>query len=738
MKTKSLHLLGTFLFMCVSAFGWAPKGDGWQMIEKGPNHQRWSRVTWTTNGAGARVLKTNNVVALATGMNRWEKGKWVESNPHILPTTNGALCVGAGHQVVLAPNLNTRAAVQIRSPQGNWIQGNVLGLAYTDTAKHKSVLIAQVKDCVGIIADSNHVLYADAFSGMNADVRYAYTKAGFEQDVILREAPPAPEAFGLNSNTVALVVITEFIETPAPKPLKIPSPEEVLAEQGLKNIKVNHSESETNWMRAANADPLLDFCGMTLSYGKAFQIGESDGHEPKGYLAPVRRHWQVQGKRSFLVEEVAFPQVQDQLQKLPHVSQVSKPKPAGLRNRVMDHLPLPEMLLARKDAKPMLLAASAKAEPPGFVLDYDFIGGGSSSFVFNGDTYVICGQCVFNAVVFSGGAVIKYEMFTSPDGSDASIFSLYGGWFDNTRIYFTSTEDSTVGEDVNTTENLLGGYQDGNGSFSEVGVPAMALYKEALCFYQGIDVENVEVRYAGVGIEFRNIGQQPRESYIHDSSFVDCGIGVWVTGLVDVDVGYCTFYTSDGTPVWIWPDIQSCGDSYEHYSRWLYNTMPFFVQYSTWRPIYQQWNYMGSVSAWGNTYNMCASTGFSDGNGNYYSPPKVWADFGGGNCYVRPYYGWVHFDLNGNNIPDFCEGYWQCASLRPPPPPPPPPDVDNDSLADPWELQYFGNLNFNGSMMDASGVHTIMYDYTNGVSPIDLDGDLRYDQPFSVRIFSPK
>jgi hypothetical protein len=70
---------------------------------------------------------------------------------------------------------------------------------------------------------------------------------------------------------------------------------------------------------------------------------------------------------------------------------------------------------------------------------------------------------------------------------------------------------------------------------------------------------------------------------------------------------------------------------------------------------------------------------------------------------------------------------------------PPAPDTDNDGLPDWWEIQYFGNLTGqDGTTMDASGLNNLLYDFQNGINPINQNGDFHYDQPFSVRIYSPK
>ena len=58
--------------------------------------------------------------------------------------------------------------------------------------------MAEVKDSIGELVGLNQVIYRDAFTDLKADIRYTYRLDGFEQDIILRDVPPAPDAYGLN------------------------------------------------------------------------------------------------------------------------------------------------------------------------------------------------------------------------------------------------------------------------------------------------------------------------------------------------------------------------------------------------------------------------------------------------------------------------------------------------------------------------------------------------------------
>ena len=148
---------------------------------------------------------------LALVLQRWN-GEWVASQEVIDIVPGGALASRGPHQVGFAANLNTIGAINFLTDDGKRLRSHVLGLAYTDAKTGKSVMIAGIKDSIGMLVGENQVLYGDAFDqtdGVQADIRYTYTRSGFAQDIILRSNPPAPELFGLDANTTSLEVFTE-------------------------------------------------------------------------------------------------------------------------------------------------------------------------------------------------------------------------------------------------------------------------------------------------------------------------------------------------------------------------------------------------------------------------------------------------------------------------------------------------------------------------------------------------
>jgi hypothetical protein len=104
-------------------------------------------------------------------------------------------------------------------PDGTKLRSHVSGLRYSDPTTGKAVVISEVKDSQAYLVSSNQVVYFDAFKDVSADVRYTVTLAGLEQDILLHEAPPAPESYGMSSATSRLEVLTEFVNPPSAKKL---------------------------------------------------------------------------------------------------------------------------------------------------------------------------------------------------------------------------------------------------------------------------------------------------------------------------------------------------------------------------------------------------------------------------------------------------------------------------------------------------------------------------------------
>jgi hypothetical protein len=327
--------------------------------DRGADFQNWEKVTSTTNADGTVVVETNLAyIELQTSMHYWESNTWQNSLELVESYPGGAIARHSGHKVIFANNLNTTVAIDMLTPDGKELQSHLLALAYFDSASSNSVILATVTSSFGQILPPNQVIYTNAFPGL-ADVIFTYTKAGFEQDVILRAKPPLPETFGLSSGTTKLELLTEFVNPPQP--------------------------AITTTMLPASAggmpDQTLSFGAMTFVQGRAFLAG-SQQDPASGIL--VAKQWVATGGRMILFEEVPFSRIAAKLNSLPAAVLAQNEKTRIVNITSANWLPAAPKT-AGTDKTPMRLAKMSTPRT-GFVLDYQTLTGSRNNFTFQGDT----------------------------------------------------------------------------------------------------------------------------------------------------------------------------------------------------------------------------------------------------------------------------------------------------------------------------------------------------------------
>ncbi|HEY9175905.1 MAG TPA: hypothetical protein VI136_26795, partial [Verrucomicrobiae bacterium] len=250
---------------------------GYRVTERGPHHRVWMKVILETNSVGLVEAQTNRYTELATGLHYLQDGQWRESKEELELVAGGAIARQGQHKVRFAANLATVGAVELELPDGQRLRSHVLGLRYYDAGSGKAVWIAQVKGAVGELASPGVLLYPNAFTDLKADVRLTYTRAGLEQDIILRERPPRVELYGLNPATTTLQVWTEFLDAP---PLR----------RSAQLLRLRSGGELT--------DETLEFSGaMRMGRGRAFALGVA-ASEPE---ADVAKQWVTVDGRTCLV-----------------------------------------------------------------------------------------------------------------------------------------------------------------------------------------------------------------------------------------------------------------------------------------------------------------------------------------------------------------------------------------------------------------------------------------------------
>ena len=286
-----------------------------RVMERGQNHARWESVVEVTDPFTNEVVqKTNSYVQLETGLNYVnEQGDWQESSEEIELVPGAALARKGPHRVQWAANINTYGAITLITPDGEQVRSHVLGLAYYDPASGDSVMIADIRDSIGGVS-GNKVIYEDAFDGVKADLRYTYTKAGFVQDVIVREQLPDPVALGFDPRTVQLQVLTEFVELPESAKEEFAAPADSATLDPKLRSAMEEEESSTDRYRG---DRKYHIGSMEMGHGRAFDVTVGAGGRSVGV---TKRFEQFQGNRNILVETVEFDAIHLKTEQLPPAS----------------------------------------------------------------------------------------------------------------------------------------------------------------------------------------------------------------------------------------------------------------------------------------------------------------------------------------------------------------------------------------------------------------------------------
>ncbi len=516
------------------------------VTERGPHHRVWESYQTALDDNQETIVITNSYTELETGMHYWDNGQWLESIEAIEAFEKGAVARKGPHQVVFSPQFNVTGVIDLLTADGQRVRGTPVGLAYHDDATGKAVLFATLKDSSGELLPPNQVIYSDCFSNVLADVRYTYTKSGFEQDVILRENPPSPKEFGFDPATTRLEVWTEFQESSEPK-VDTRTFWQTPSLSGRKNANPEVFDEE------------LSFGAMRTGPGKAFAVenDKMDGTE----LIPVIKHWQKADGRTFLVESVWFSGVQASLEALPAAAEGKEgaslnPQPAdrielpAARSQFAKYAPMPvarpevqafyraQLPSYQKQANGQLALNTKPGRNKGFVLDYSLLSG-ATNFTFRGDTtyYVTNAVYLYGTNTIEGGTVVKYST-----NSSASI-NFNGTLLCTASAYrpavFTAIDDDSVGEIISgsTGNPASGSYYGGamvklNGIGADLKYLRFTFARQALYLYNysGTTLAHSQILKCQNGVYgdfatfyLRNVLLQQNQTAINGSTYTGTG-----------------------------------------------------------------------------------------------------------------------------------------------------------------------------------------------------------------------
>ncbi|MEK7678301.1 MAG: hypothetical protein AAB676_20920 [Verrucomicrobiota bacterium] len=372
-----------------------------------------------------------------------------------------------------------------------------------------------MKDSLGEIIPPNRIVYEDCFQGIQADVRYTYTRTGLEQDVILRETPVLPEGF--SADTSLLVVVTEFLTPPVP--LKMAT---VLKQEKDEAIRATLAQPDL-----INED--LDFGAMQMRLGRAFSIGAGRAEVDSARVA-VAKTWLEAAGRTFLMEQVEYGVIKKLLE---------KPRQASIQPGRPEQVAKLEALLPEVPKKPserrgvIQVASSGKSLPEkGVVIDWQTVVSQSSFTFASGVTYLIVGS-----VSISSWSVIQANTFIKFDRN--AYLTLSGAVYsptDGGTAYLVSRDDKSVGEDT-STGSLSGYYAN----------PAIHLYNAS----GQTELKRLQIRSASKAID---VYCPSMTQTVRDSQFMKCpqGIGAY----------YSTVYVTDNVMFEVPTPTYNYGSSY--------------------------------------------------------------------------------------------------------------------------------------------------------------------------------
>jgi archaellum component FlaF (FlaF/FlaG flagellin family) len=426
MKTI-LNLTIVFVFLSSASLVWGGSGTASQppaptayiITVQDANSRVWQRTVYETDPAGQIVARQHSYTEVASGLNHLVNGQWVESSEQIDILPNGTAVATNGQHQAYFPGDIYQGQIELVTPDGQHLKSRPMGLSYFDGTK--SVLIAELTNSIGVVVGNNQVIYPNAFTDFKVDLRFTYTKAGFEQDIILRQQPPTPESMGLNPDTARLQILTEFFSPPQPTI----QTDELPVQAGL-----------------SLTDESLGFGAMQMVPGRAFLLGANATDTG----AMVDKQWLLLDGRQFLVEEVPVDAILEGLAALPLTAMNAN---SGKNSHTASkHLKLPSQRLVKNNTSKTMMLAKADLSAQGFVMDYQTLNTSLTNYTFQGDsTYYISGTVnLYQTNTFEGGAVLKYTNNANLNVISSSVLNWQSSAY--RPVIFTAKDDNTIGETI--------------------------------------------------------------------------------------------------------------------------------------------------------------------------------------------------------------------------------------------------------------------------------------------------
>jgi hypothetical protein len=485
-----------------------PASAAYSCVQRGPNSRIWQRSILSTNASGDVETNEQSYCELGTGICYLSNGQYVDSVEEVDPIPGGAQALQGRYQVQWTRSANTPGgAVTVTTADGKQLSSTVFGLAYYDAASGSNAAIAGLTNCTGAIVAPNQVIYAGAFSNLNADVLYTYGFAGLSQDIVLHQRPAPPDAYGLSDATSVIQLYTSFINPPQP---------EITA---VTNGNIVDCQS-------------LNWGDMSMGIGQALFLDVQGDPITAG---SVQKQWVTVSNATYLIESIPYSSISNQLQLLPLASNLKPARGSVRRLAFLDSHPSRPGVIA-KEQRPMKLASMDTTQPR-LKIDYDLLSS-TNTLTLQGDTTYFVSSAVNitgtpGTLVIEGGTVVKYATNSSAQITATNILCLTSPYSPG---IFTSMYDSTVGTVVSN-----GTPTQGTANYLNFGTQVS----------QSFVFSNLRFSYANEAITGIIDGSEPNYIEIWDCQFYNC-----------LDAFYATA-DSSGFPIYAYNVLISlCGTGF--------------------------------------------------------------------------------------------------------------------------------------------------------------------------------
>lgn len=464
----------------------------------GPHHKRVEVLRTEIDASGQPRQVPSSYVHVEPGLNYLENGDWIESQAVLQASTNSIVGLHTQHRVEFSADISDPWSVDLETPDGRRLRSRVLGLSLYDAESGKSVLIGEIVSTRAKIVNGNEVWFQDCFDGIRADVQYVYAKGSIEQNIVLREAPPDPVAYGLNPDTVRLEVLTEFdgLAQPTKKEARF-----VRREHDLKRRK-EMAEPDL-------VDNELIFGAMRMVRGRAFGLSEKTRQDS----VPVVKRWMEMEQRQFLIEQVELPSIASALKDLPTFK--DRQAPPRRQASVNRHFPQRHIAKVARDVrKPIEIAQAESIAGPGYVIDYGILTDINGTVSFAPITYYVAGPATITGnATFPQNMVLKYAAGASVTVLGSTFHSANSG----SPLVFTAKDDNTIGETISGSTGNPSGYY-----------ASFCLWAQAISPYAPSQVQYFDIRYASIGLKFSHSSWNWS---VHNCDFSDSATAVYIDGI---------------------------------------------------------------------------------------------------------------------------------------------------------------------------------------------------------------